>query len=95
MVTPEEFHQQSDSQAYADNVRPCAEMLFAALLEVRPVDSTACLACNSAICCGSVCRLALNAWQRRRRAPTGDILMTSNCWLCLCPRLSQEWSCAL
>ena len=34
MVTPEEFHQHSDSQAYADNVRPCAEMLFAALLEV-------------------------------------------------------------
>lgn len=33
MVAPEEFHQHSDSQAYADNVRPCAEMLFAALLE--------------------------------------------------------------
>ena len=53
VVTPEEFHQHSDSQAYADNVRPCAEMLFAALLEVHPVTTTTCLACDPAICsCG-------------------------------------------
>ena len=71
MVTPEEFHQHSDSQAYADNVRPCAEMLFAALLEVRPVDSTTCLACNLAICCRSpaVCRLVLKCMAAPQEGP--------------------------
>lgn len=32
--SPEEFHHQSDSAAYRDNVRPCAELLFATLLQV-------------------------------------------------------------
>lgn len=31
---PEEFHHQSDSAAYRDNIRPCAELLFATLLQV-------------------------------------------------------------
>jgi len=32
--SPEEFHHQSDSAAFRDNVRPCAELLFATLLQV-------------------------------------------------------------
>ena len=32
--SPEEFHHQSDSAAYRDNVRPCAELLIATLLQV-------------------------------------------------------------
>ena len=32
--SPEEFHHQSDSAAYRENVRPCAELLFATLLQV-------------------------------------------------------------
>ena len=32
---PEEFHHQSDSAAYRDNIRPCAELLFATLLQVQ------------------------------------------------------------
>ncbi|DBA79077.1 hypothetical protein WJX77_002150 [Trebouxia sp. C0004] len=31
--SPEEFHHQSDSAAFRDNVRPCAELLFATLLQ--------------------------------------------------------------
>ncbi|KAL3150483.1 hypothetical protein ABBQ32_000305 [Trebouxia sp. C0010 RCD-2024] len=31
--SPEDFHHQSDSAAYRDNVRPCAELLFATLLQ--------------------------------------------------------------
>ena len=97
MVAPEEFHQHSDSQAYADNVRPCAEMLFAALLEVHTVATTTCTACDSAIGCGSlaVCQLLLYSWQRLRRPPSCGDLMTCNLWLCLCPPLSQAGSCAL
>ena len=71
MVTPEEFHQHSDSQAYADNVRPCAEMLFAALLEVHSVASRTCTACDSATCCRSlaVCQLVSNCMAACQEGP--------------------------
>ena len=71
MVTPEEFHQHSDSQAYADNVRPCAEMLFAALLEVRSAATRNFTACKSAMCCRSpaVCQLLLKRMAAPLEAP--------------------------
>lgn len=58
--SPEEFHHQSDSAAFRDNVRPCAELLFATLLQVSllllllpPIPT--CLSWPPSLCCCCCC----------------------------------------